>query len=165
MVLPLNVTRPVAPELAALGELVWLELEDYLGTGGKRLKTTSFADARSLWISSAQQVRADKSGAQAEFADTARALVLELGKYAEFDTVIIPSLIVGKAPISGDTVIWDGVERALAFMRAGRKVDSSTVDSDFDGVAPVVSLHAVVLDAQGNKHRSTTFFLGRRLEF
>jgi hypothetical protein len=151
LMLPLNVTAILSPELEDLSALVWSELETYLRAEGKRLRTASFRDARRLWLSSVQQARAGEKGARAGFDDAARVLVLELAKHADFDTVIIPSLFIREAPISGDTATWDGVERSLEFEPNGRVVRGLSADSSFVGVAAAASLHAVVLDAEGNK--------------
>ena len=151
LILPLNVTAIMSPELEDLSAFVWSELEIYLRAEGKRLRTASFRDARRLWLSSVQQARAGEKGARAGFDDAARVLVLELAKHTDFDTVIIPSLFIREAPISGDTATWDGVERSLEFEQKGRAVRGLSADSSFVGVAPAASLHAVVLDAEGNK--------------
>jgi hypothetical protein len=151
LILPLNVTAKMSPELEDLSALVWSELETYLRAEGKRLRTVSFRDARRLWLSSVQQARAGAKGARAGFDDAARVLVLELAKHADFDTVIIPSLFIREAPISGNTAAWDGVERSLEFQQSGRVIGNLSADRDFVGVAPAASLHAVVLDAEGNK--------------
>lgn len=154
LILPLNVTRPLPQELEGLSSAVWRELESYLGTEGKRLKTVNPVDARHLWISSVHRTRS--VGKRADFGDSVRALVLELTQHAEFDTVLIPSLFVREAPISGDKVIWDGVERSLEFRRAGRVVESSSVDTSFEGAAPVSSLRILVLDVKGEKIQDAT---------
>ena len=150
LILPLNATAIMSPELEALSSLVWSELETYLRTDGKRLRTASFADARRLWLSSIQKARSAENGARSGFDDAARLIVLELAKHAEFDTVIIPSLFIREASISGNTASWDGVERPLEFERNGREVEGLLIDTTFVGVAPAASLHAVVLDAEGN---------------
>jgi len=154
LILPLNVTRPLPQELEGLSSVVWRELEDYLGTGGKRLKTVNPADARDLWRSSVYKARS--AGTRADFGDSVREFVLELTRHAEFDTVILPSLFVREAPISGDKVIWDGVERFLEFRRGSRVVESSSVDTSFEGAAPVSSLRILVLDIKGEKIQDST---------
>jgi hypothetical protein len=151
LILPLNVTAIMPPELEALSSFVWTELEIYLRAHGKRLKTASFRDARRLWLSSIRQVRAGEKGARAGFDDAARALVLELAKHAEFDTVIVPSLFIRKARISGNSATWDGVERSLEFEESRRDARSILANTPLVGAAPAASLHAVVLDAKGNK--------------
>jgi hypothetical protein len=151
LILPLNATAIMSPELEDLSSVVWSELESYLRADGKRLRTAAFADARRLWLHSIQQARAGENGARAGFDEAARLLVLELAKHADFDTVIIPSLFVREAPISGDTASWDGVERSLEFERNAREARGAPADTTFVGVAPAASLHAVVLDAEGNE--------------
>jgi hypothetical protein len=151
LLLPLNVTATMSPELEDLSDLVWSELETYLQAEGKRLRTAPFRDTRRLWIGSVQRARAAEKSTRADFDDAARLLVLELAKHADFDTVVIPSLFVREAPISGDAAAWDGVERKVEFEQKGRAVEGLSPDSPFVGVAPAASLHAVVLDAEGNK--------------
>jgi hypothetical protein len=151
LILPLNVTAIMPPELEALSSFVWTELEIYLREHGKQLKTASFRDARRLWLGSIRQARAGEKGARAGFDDAARLLVLELAKHAEFDTVIVPSLFVRKARISGSSATWDGVERPLEFEESGREARNILANAPFVGAAPAASLHAVVLDAKGNK--------------
>jgi hypothetical protein len=151
LILPFNVTAIMPPELKAMSPFVWAELEVYLREHGKQLKTASFRDARRLWLSSIRQVRSGEKGARAGFDDAARVLVLELAKHAEFDTVIVPSLFIRKARISGSSATWDGVERALEFAENRRDARSMLANTPLVGEAPAASLHAVVLDAEGNK--------------
>jgi hypothetical protein len=151
LILPLNVTAIMPPELEALSSVVWAELEIYLRAHGKRLKTASFRDARRLWLSSVQQVRAGEKGVRAGFDDAVRVLVLELAKHAEFDTLIVPSLFIRKARISGNSATWDGVERSLEFEESGREARRIPANTPLVGEAPAASVHAVVLDAKGNK--------------
>jgi len=142
LILPLNVTAIMPPELEALSSFVWTELEIYLREQGKQLKTASFRDARRLWLESVQQARAGEKGARAGFDDAARVLVLELAKHAEFDTVIVPSLFVQKAEISGRSATWDGVERPVEFEEGSRAVRNMLTNIPFVGAAPAASLHA-----------------------
>jgi hypothetical protein len=138
-------------ELEALSPFVWKELEIYLRAHGKQLKTASFRDARRLWLGSIRRVRAGEKGARAGFDDAARALVLELAKHAEFDTVILPCLFIRKAHISGRTASWDGVQRPLEFEETSSSAGRIPANAPLVGEAPAASIHAVVLDAEGNK--------------
>ena len=149
LILPLNTTSIMSPELEHLREPVWAELEAYLRTEDTRLRTLSTRDARNFWLGSIKQVRAGEKGAKAGFDEAARSLVFELAKYADFDTLIIPSLFIREAPISGNTAAWDGVQRELQFEQNGSEARHLPVYSSFVGVAPAASLHAVVLDADG----------------
>lgn len=151
LILRLNTTAIMSPELAPLRDFVWSELEHYLRAEGKQLRTAPFDAARRIWLNGIQQARAGGNGARVGFDDAARLLVLELAKHADFDTVIVPSLFIREATISGNIASWDGVERELEFEQNGSMARYLSDHSSFVGVAPAASLHAVVLDANGNK--------------
>jgi hypothetical protein len=151
MILPLNTTAIMSPELEHLRAPVWSELETYLRSEGKQLRTASRKDARSLWLGSIKQARSGEKGAKAGFDDAARILVFELAKYTEFDTLILPALFIREAPVSGNVAVWDGVQRELEFEQNGSEARHLPAYSSYVGVAPAASLHAVVFDAEGNK--------------
>jgi hypothetical protein len=151
LILPLNTTAIMSPDLEHLRAPVWSELETYLRSEGKQLRTASPKDARRLWLSSIKEARAGAKGAQADFDDAARILAFKLAKYAEFDTLIIPSLFIREAPVSGNVATWDGVQRELEFEQNGSEARRLPAYSSYVGMAPAASLHAVVLDAEGNE--------------
>jgi len=151
LILPLNTTSVMAPELEHLRAPVWSELESYLRSEGRQLRTASLRDARRLWLGSIKQARAEAKGAKAGFDDAARILVFELAKHAEFDTLIIPSLFIREAKVAGNVASWDGVQRDLEFEQNGSEARHLPAYSSYVGVAPAASLHAVVLDADGSK--------------
>jgi hypothetical protein len=151
LILPLNTTAIMSPELEHLRAPVWSELEVYLRSEGKQLRTASRRDARRLWLGSIKQARSGETGAKAGFDDAARRLVFELARYADFVTLIIPSLFIREAPVSGNVATWDGVQRELEFEQNGSEARNLPAYSSYVGVAPAASLHAVVLDAEGNK--------------
>lgn len=155
LILPLNVTSILSPELEELKDPMWAELETYLRIGNRRLRTASYRDARNLWIASIRQARADADGAKVGFDEAVRLLVVKLKMHAEFDTLVIPSLFIREAQISGTAAKWDGVERELEFERNGRAGEELYVDQKYVGIAPAASLHAVVLDPDGNKLQSS----------
>jgi hypothetical protein len=151
LILPLNVPAVMAPELEAARPVVWEELEVYLRAQGKELKTVSYPTARQLWLGAIRRARAGEKGAKAGFDDAAQALVLELARHAQFDGVIVPSLFVREARIEGQSARWDGVERPVEFEIRGPVAAAADAPPPVEGLAPAASLHAVVLDAQGNK--------------
>ena len=153
LVLPLNVAAILPTELEAARPIVWEELEIYLRAQGKELKTLSLEAARRLWVASIQEARA--ADARAGYDEAARVMVGKLSRYAAFDAVIAPSLFVRKARIAGRSASWDGVERPLEIEAAERL----PADFPLEGVAPGASLHAVVLDPQGNKLEEETIGL------
>lgn len=150
LILPLNVAVVMPSELTSTSHVVWEELGDYLGEEGRELKTVAFEAARQLWIASVREVRAEN--AESGYDEASRALVRRLAAHAEFDTVVAPSLFVQEARISGRTAQWDQVERPVRFEGGGARADRALADQvEMNGAAPAASLHAVVLDAEGNK--------------
>jgi len=151
LILPLNTTAIMSPELEHLRAPVWSELETYLRSEGTQLRTASARDARRLWLRSIKQARAGEKGAGAGFDEAARRLVFELAKYADFDTLIIPNLFIREAKVTRNVASWDGVQRELEFEQNGTEARRLPAYSSYIGVAPAASLHAVVLDADGNE--------------
>jgi hypothetical protein len=150
LILPLNVPAVMAPELEASGAVVWEELELYLRAQGKELKTVSFSSARELWLGAIRKVRAE-AGAKAGFDEAARELALELARHADFEAMIVPSLFVREAPIAGQSARWDEVERPVEFEIRDPAAAAAPDPPEVEGLAPAISLHVVVLDAEGHQ--------------
>jgi len=149
LVLPLNVTAVMAPELRSASPAVWNELTAYLTDQGKQLKTVNATVARQLWLTSIKKVRAGEKGAQAGFGDAAAVFVRELARHAEFDAVVSPSLFLREAEISGRQARWDGVARPVEFDAHSLEAETVAPGASFEGRAPAASLHVVVLDPEG----------------
>jgi len=155
LLLPLNVTAVMAPELKSASPAVWDELAAYLQDQGKQLKTVNTRVARQIWLGSIRKVRAGEKGAEAGFDDAAVAFVRELARHAEFDTVILPSLFVRQAQIAGRQARWDGVVRPVDFEALGFEAKRIASEASFEGKAPAASLHVVLLDEEGRKLQET----------
>lgn len=151
LILPLNLAAPMPPELEALSPFVWEQLELYLRAREKELRTVNLQDARRLWVSSVLEVRAGNGSDEVGFAEAARVLVGKLERYAAFDAVIAPSLLVRQAQIYDRVAAWDGVERQIEIEAYGQAARNVEVRTKLKGVAPAASLHVVVLDAGGNE--------------
>jgi len=151
LVLPLNVTAILSPELEARSAVVWDELTAYLQDQGKPLKTVNFRDARRMWLASIRKVRSSEQPGDAGFEEAAQAFVAELGRHAEFSTVLSPSLFVRQAVIEGRKASWDGVSRGIEIEAEGIEAKRIAQETALEGVAPAVSLHVVMLDAEGKK--------------
>jgi hypothetical protein len=149
MVLPLNLAMPVPEELGDPSLAVWQELESYLRSHGKQLKTVSYRDARRLWLASIGQARRVAESGKADYDAVVRLLVLELRRHAEFDAVIAPSVFVQQADMTGTMASWDGVTRTIEIHRDNRKILQPAVSGS--STARAASLHVVVLDADGYK--------------
>jgi hypothetical protein len=144
----------MAAELEPASPAVWSALETYLRAHGSALKTLSLPVARRMWLASNRDAQAGAKETQPEIDEVARLFVGRLKQYAEFDAVIVPSLFVQRARVSGTTATWDGVERTIE-IEAGRRDAQLPADAPIEGVAPAASLHAVVLDSDGAKLQET----------
>jgi len=150
VLLPLNVTAVMPEPVEAAAPAVFEELRRYLRAHGTRLKTLAFPAARQLWLASIREARSAPGGARAGFDEAARIFAGKIAAHAEFDNVIVASLFLQGAPVSGLTAAWDGVERTVE-IEEGRWADTVSEETLLVGLAPAVSLHAVVLDAEGAK--------------
>jgi hypothetical protein len=76
-----------------------------------------------------------------------------VGKIADFDVLVMPSLLYREARIyEGSRVaVWDGVEREFEFARESRMSGSIHLMTTIAGSMPGVSLHVLVLDSEGNR--------------
>ena len=148
VLLPLNVTAPMPAELKGPSAEVWSALEVYLRAHGAALKTVAYPTAHGLWIASIRDARADPKLKDPGFDDAARLLVGKLKQYAEFDVLIIPSLDVKRATLAGTKATWDGAERTIA-IETPRGEAPVASDAAIEGAVPGVSLHNVVLNAEG----------------
>lgn len=152
LILPLNVSSEMPPELEVLHPAVWDELELYLRAQNKVLKTLSRSAARRLLVESIGEVRASEEaaerGTRAGSDDVPRILARKLRSHVEFNALIVPSLFVREAPISSRTARWDGVEREVEVEVRG--IDARALAATpFEANAPAASLHIAVFDAQG----------------
>ncbi len=150
VLLPLNVTAVMPEDLAASSPVVFEALEDHLRAHAAGLKTVSFPSARKLWLDSIREVRSGERGAAAGFDDAARVFVRRLAASARFDAVVVPTLFVQRATLEGAHAHWDGVQRALD-AEIGNRRTQLPADAPIEGAVRAASLHAVVLDAEGNK--------------
>jgi hypothetical protein len=149
MVLPLNVAMSMPEGLGDRSPAVWQELESYLQSHGKRLKTVSYRDARRLWRASIGQARRAAESGKADYAAAASLLVLELRRHTDFDAVIAPSVFVQQAGMAGMRASWDGVTRTIEIHRDNRKILQPAVSGS--STARAASLHVVVFDGDGHK--------------
>jgi hypothetical protein len=149
LVLPLNVAIPISDGLGDQSLAVWQELESYLQSQGKQLKTVSYRDARRLWLASIARARRAAEGGKADYATASRFFVRELRRHAEFDAVIAPSIFVQQANFTGTRASWDGVTRTIEIRRDNRDILRPALSGS--RTARAASLHVVVFDAEGKK--------------
>ncbi len=150
VILPLNVTSPLPAELKSASPAVWSAFEVYLRAHGAALKTLAYPSARGLWLASIRDARADPKQKEIGFDDAARLFVAKLKQHTDFDALIVPSLYVQRATLSGTTASWDGSEQTIE-IDARRGDAPIPSDALIEGVAPAASLHTVVFNGDGSK--------------
>ena len=150
VILPLNVTAPLPAELTASAPILWSALEVYLRSHGTSLKTVAFPSARALWLASIREAQGQRQLSKPGFDDAARVFVTKLKASAEFDALIVPSLFVQRAILTGTQARWDGAEQTIALESSGKDVQMPA-DAPIEGAAPAASLHAAVYNADGQK--------------
>lgn len=163
VILPLNVAMTLPPELEGASHRVWNALARYVQAQGKDVTTVPLADARRLWLHSyrltAAAVEATKGTAEEtpalDFDAVARTFVLELGREAEFDALIMPSLFVQQARLSSHLARWDGVVRKVEVEGDVHRVGSIVTSTRLTGTTQGASLHVAILDPEGeNLHEA-----------
>ena len=150
VVLPFNVTAKLPDRLESSSPVAWKELTTYLKAHAIPIKTLAFPTARRLWLECVREARAAKPGTRSGFDEAAVIFVARLSQHVEFDTLVIPTLFVQGAPISGRTASWDRAEHPIEFDE-GEWQGRIPEDTSFGGALPAVTLHAVVLDAEGKE--------------
>lgn len=150
VILPLNVTSPLPAELQGASGLVWSALRVYLESHQIKLQTLSPEAARGLWLASIKAAQSDPKIKNPGYDDAARAFVHELLESAQFDALLVPSLYVQRAILSGTVARWDDTETTIAVDVVGRGAQILD-DAPLEGAAPAASLHVVVFGADGGK--------------
>jgi hypothetical protein len=151
LLLPLNVAVTLPAELESGSDRVWNAVSGYVGEHGKQVQTIGFGAARRLWFDVIRQIEAGERKGGASFETAAKMLVTALGREAEFDAVIMPSLFIQEARVSGKHARWDGVARRVEIDGDVRRIGSIMTATSLVGSTPGASLHVAILDAGGEK--------------
>ena len=144
VLMPLNVVSVMPPELAEASPKLWQALLTEARALPNDLKTLPLADARALWLRSIAEARSQNREGVVGFESAARIFARQLSGFAEFGSILIPTLFVQQAPIEGLTASWDDIEESLELPGA---VDPE--DLRIEGHASAASLHVAILDEAG----------------
>jgi hypothetical protein len=165
VVAPMNLAVPLAADLEDAVEPVGDELIRYLQARGVRVAVVWDPDAAMLWRDAAESVQA-ASDAPAEFARVAAVFSRALARHADYDLLVLPSLVFREARVKGRFAHWDGVRRRLRVrVRAGSprgraqpipdpidstdRASAGPVTPDWRGHITGVSIHTLVLTPEG----------------
>jgi hypothetical protein len=113
-VAPLNLPVELAPDLEDAVDPVGLEIVRHLRSRGARVAVIFAADAWTLWRRSAAAVQAAGAGAP-DPVGVGRAFALSLAEHADYDLLVLPSLVFRDARVMGHFAHWDGVRRRIRF--------------------------------------------------
>jgi len=157
VVAPLNVAVRAPADLAGKGDPVWTELLSYLQEQDRQVAVISPLSAERLWLAAISDL--DLSDRQAALRTGYSRFARELAGHRDFDLLVVPSLVMRPAHVSGLHASWDGVQRPVpnAATAVHRGVgDLMGPGSDFltgglTGKVAAASLHVVVLRADGTR--------------
>jgi hypothetical protein len=154
----MNLAVGLPLDLEEGAEPVHAEIVRQLLARGLRVAVIWPADAELLWRAARKAVQG-APGVASELATAAATFTRALQKEADFDLLVMPSLAVREARLTGQTVRWDGVARRLSV-----RTDSPAGSRSYPGTGapleslvmkpgtakvPGLSLHVFVLTPEG----------------
>ena len=156
VVAPLNVPVRAPAELEDKGEPVWQELLSYFQERDRQVAVLSPISAERLWLQATVDLDVSNRGAalRTGYSRFAQALAA----HRDFDLLVVPSLVLRPAHLSGWHAYWDSVQRvvpsAAILMPSGLLGASGAAAVQVAGLrgkVAAVSLHVVVLRSDGTR--------------
>ena len=149
VVAPLNLAVRLARDLEEAVEPVEAEIIRYFQSHGARVAVIWPSDARWLWQDSVAAIQGRESLAPA-LETAARVFVRELTEHADFDLLVMPSLVYRQARVTGRHASWDGVRRRVTLHT--RTVTGENLHTmDWRGRITGLSLHTLVFTPEGRR--------------
>jgi hypothetical protein len=150
VVAPLNLGLRTPDELQGSEAPVWNELVSYLHAQDERVRIVDAVDAAELW----QEALADleHSGSALEPRAAAARFAARLREHADYDVLVMPSLVLRRARVGGKRVSWDGTRRSLpvrARVPADLAVGFGAAGSGYTGTVAAASLYVALLGPDG----------------
>jgi hypothetical protein len=153
VVAPLNLGLRAPQELRGSEGRVWSELLRYLRQQDRALGALEPSGAERLWAAVVAELAA--SGAPPELGTASSRFARELRAQVDYDLLVLPSLVLRRARVSGYQASWDGVHRALPVREA--LLDKALIEATLPGVVvwgfrgriAAASLHVAILGASG----------------
>ncbi len=155
LVAPMNLGVRPTSALEADPEPVWQALLAYLSTRDRQIAVLDPIGAERVWLEAVADLEA--SGEPVELATVSAGFARRVAEEAVYDALLMPSLVVRRARISGRSAVWDGVRRPVevpAVLLAGAQPDLgpgiSTRVTGFSGAMLGASLHVSLLAPDGS---------------
>jgi hypothetical protein len=155
MVAPLNLGLRVPTELSGIDEPVWHELLRYVQAEDRRVSAIPRADAELAWADAIAEL--EQSGEASGLRTASAHFARQLREQADYDLLLMPSLVLRSALVRGSRASWDGVRRGLRVRQA--PMNGAVIESHPPGASPeiwglrgrvsAVSLHVALLTSDG----------------
>lgn len=154
VLVPLNLAVRAAPEVEPGIDPVWEELVRYFEAREPRVASLARDSATDLWKAAASEPEArdgaGKRNVYAAYAHFAR----RVAQQVEYDSIVIPSLVMRAAKARGQRATWDGVHRIVDTPRAAiagfeTQGNVNLAVNGIRGNIGAVSLHVAVLTPEG----------------
>jgi hypothetical protein len=149
VIAPLNLAVRLALDLGEAVEPVEAEIIRYFQSHGMRVAVIWPADARWLWRHSMAASQGSESAAL-DLETAGGVFVRALGEHADFDLLVMPSLVYRKARVTGRHASWDGVRRRVT-LQARTVTGENLHTTDWGGRITGLSLHALVFTPEGRR--------------
>ncbi len=155
VVAPLNVPVRAPAELEDKGEPVWQELLSYFQEHDRQVAVLSPISAERLWLQATVDLDVSNRGAalRTGYSRFAQALAA----HRDFDLLVVPSLVLRPAQLSGWHAYWDGVHRVVpnaAILAPSELLGASGAAvqvAGLHGEVGAASLHVVILAPDGTR--------------
>jgi hypothetical protein len=149
VVAPSNLAVQMPPDVDLFVEPVERELIRHFQARGARLAVIFEPDAWALWRDSTAALLTSEPG-EVGLDAAAAAFAVALRPHADYDLLVLPSLVFREARVVGRLVEWDGVRRRLAV----RPAEVPTIEgytTGWEGRFTGLSLHVMLLTPEGSR--------------
>jgi len=155
VVAPLNLALRVPTGVDLDTELLRAELARHFQQMDRTVQEIEPVSATRIWDESLAELT--KSGAKPDLAATSQRFALGLAEHAEYDLLVMPSLLLRSGRVRGGGVYWDGVRQRLPVkstlpfgpIDAVEPMGVRASQWGFRGRVAVVSLYVEVLTPDG----------------
>lgn len=111
VVAPLNLAIRAPAELEGDGDPVWQELLRHFQDRDRQVAVISPITAERMWLE--VMLDEEEPGLEIGFEAATARFARALAEHRDFDILVMPSLVLRKARVNGQSAYWDGARRAM----------------------------------------------------